>query len=252
MASELGLFKNWIEEQTGKTITDEAIDAAIEVYNKNRILLRQIYELRRMERSVVTGSEMMNIIFADQVMDKADMNVILEDFLKELGERKPGPDKIRLMLIGSETYDARLEELVESLGADIVVDELDNGSGYFWNNVIPMQDRMMAVGLRYLARPHSALKDNNMRRRPQRISELAEDYNIDGALVAKQVYCHSHGSDMYMVFKTLRERYIPYHYFERVNVLSKNETLSRIESFLSMIKPGISHIQGWHKKFGDE
>jgi benzoyl-CoA reductase subunit C len=246
--SEFDLFRKWLQEFGGREITDAAIDDAIETYNKNRLLLKRICEMRRQERPVVTGSEMMSVVFADQVMDKKEMNVLLEQFIDELDAREPGADKIRLMLIGSETYDFRLEEIVESCGADIVVDETDNGSSYFWNNVVPQKDRMMALGMRYLGKPHTALRDNNNRRRPQHICELAEDYNVDGALLAKQVYCHSHGSDMYAVWKTLRERNIPYHYFERTNVLPEEETRMRVESLLAMIKPGATHMAGWHKQ----
>ena len=241
-------FKRW----TGKTVADADLDEAIEVYNHNRLLLRRINELRRADRPVITGSEMMNLVLADQVMDKAEMNVVLEAFIKELAGRKPGPDKIRLMIVGSETWDARLEELAEAQGANVVVDELDNGTSYYWNNVLPQEDRLMALALRYLGRPHSALKDNNYRRRPQHIFELAEDFNVDGVLLEKQIYCHTHGSDMYAVWKILRERYIPYHYFERGSLLPEDETAARLEAFLSMLKPGLNHLAGWHKIFGEE
>ena len=250
--SEMNTLKKRFEEWTGNVVTDEALDEAIAVFNENRLLLRQIYQMRRQERPMVSGSEMMHALLADQVMDKAEMNLLLKEFIRELEDREPGKDRIRLMLIGSETWDARLEELVEQLGAVVVADDLDNGSSYIWNNVIPDKDRLMALALRYLGRPHSAIKDNNWRRRPQRIFEMAEDYGVDGALIAKQVYCHCHGTDAYMVWKQLRERSIPFHYFERVNFLQEEETLSRLESFLAMLKPGLNHLYGWHKTFDEE
>ena len=250
--SEFSVLIDRIEQWTGNTVTDADLDNAIEVYNHNRLLLRRINELRRADKPVISGSEMMNLILADQVMDKAEMNIVLEVFIEELAKREPGSDRIRLMIVGSETWDARLEELVEAQGASVVIDELDNGTSYYWNNVLPQEDRLMALALRYLSRPHSALKDNNYRRRPQHIFELAEDYNIDGVLLEKQVYCHSHGSDMYAVWKILRERYLPYHYFERSNLLPEDETTTRLEAFLSMLKPGLNHLQGWHRKFGEE
>lgn len=251
LRSEFNMFKKKLEEWTGKEITDDALDNAIEVYNKNRLLLKRICELRRMERPLIHGAEMMNIILADQVMDKAEMNEILEKFIPELEARKPGEDRIRLMLIGSETFDTQLEEMVESLGGDVVIDELDNGTGYFWNNVIPQEDRLMAIALKYLGRPKSAIKDNNWRRRPQHIFQLAEDYNVDGALVVKQIYCHPHGTDNYAVWKILRQRYIPLHFFERDTLLPVEETKLRLEAFLNMLKPGLTHLAGWHKKFGE-
>ena len=252
LRSELDVFKGKMEEWTGKEVTDAALDHAIEVYNKNRLLLKRICEMRRQERPVIHGSEMMNIVLAAQVMDKAEMNVILEKFIPELEGREPGKDRIRLMLIGSETFDTGLEEMVEGLGGDVVVDELDNGTGYYWNNIIPGKDRLMSIGLKYLGRPKNPIKDNNWRRRPQHIFELAEDYNVDGALVVKQIYCHLHGTDNYAVWKILRERYIPYHFFERDTTLPVEETALRLESFMNMLKPGINHLAGWHKKFGDD
>jgi benzoyl-CoA reductase subunit C len=250
--SELDVFKGKMEEWTGKKVTDADLDNAIEVYNKNRLLLKRICELRRMERPLIHGSEMMSIVLADQVMDKAEMNGLLEKFIPELEAREPGKDRVRLMLIGSETFGTELEEMVEALGGDIVIDELDNGTGYYWNNVIPQKDRRMAIALKYLGRPKNPIKDNNWRRRPQHIFELAEDYNVDGALVVKQTYCHLHGTVNYAVWKILRERYIPYHFFERDTLLPAEDTGLRLESFMNMLKPGINHLAGWHKVFGEE
>ena len=247
LRSELNVFKTKMEEWIGKEITDEDLDRAIEVYNKNRLLLKQICELRRVDRPVILGSEMMNIVLADQVMDKAEMNEILEKFIVELEAREPYEDRIRLMLIGSETFDTELEAMIEAQGGNVVIDELDNGTGYFWNNIIPQKDRLMAISLKYLGRPKNPIKDNNWRRRPQHIFELAEDYNIDGALVVKQIYCHLHGSDTYAVWKILRERYIPYHFFERDTMLPVEETNLRLEAFMNMLKPGLNHLAGWHK-----
>ena len=249
--SELDVFRKRMDEWTGNAITDKELDNAIDVYNKNRLLMKQICELRRMERPLIHGAEMMNIVLASQVMDKAEMNEILEKFIPELEAREPGPDRIRLMLIGSETFDTALEEMAEALGGDIVIDELDNGTSYYWNNVIPQKDRLMAISLKYLGRPKNPIKDNNWRRRPQHIFQLAEDYNIDGALVVKQIYCHLHGTDNYAVWKILRDRYIPYHFFERDTTLPVEETQLRLESFMNMLKPGITHMAGWHKVFGE-
>jgi benzoyl-CoA reductase subunit C len=246
LRSELKVFKEKMEAWTGNKVGDAELDNAIEIYNKNRLLLRQICELRRAARPVIHGAEYMNILLADQVMDKAEMNEILEKFIPELEAREPGKDRIRLMLIGSETWDTALEEMVEELGADIVIDELDNGTSYFWNNVIPQKDRLMALALRYLGRPHNPIKDNNWRRRPQHIFELSEDYAVDGALVVKQIYCHLHGTDNYAVWKLLRERNIPYHFFERDTTLPVEETKLRLEAFLNMLRPGLNHLAGWH------
>ena len=248
LRSELGVFKGLVEEWTGNKITDESLDNAIEVYNKNRLLLRRICELRRADRPVILGSEYMNMMLADQVMDKAEMNDILEKFIAELESREPYKDMIRIMLIGSETWDSGLEEMIESLGGNVVIDELDNGTSYFWNTIYPQKDRLMAIALRYLGRPRQPVKESNWRRRPDHIAQLAEDYFIDGAIIGKQIYCLPHGTDNYAVWKILRERYIPYHYFERDVFLPKEETELRLEAFFNQIRTGITRLTGWNVK----
>ena len=188
------------------------------------------------------------MMLADQVMDKAEMNKLLEEFIEELEQREPYKDMIRLILIGSETWDSNLERLIESLGANVVIDELDNGTSYFWNTIYPQKDRLMAIALRYLGRPHNPVKDNNWRRRPEHIFQLAEDYHVDGAIIAKQIYCHLHGTDNYAVWKILRERNIPYHYFERDMFVPTEETTLHLEAFLNMVRGGITRLAGWHNK----
>ena len=247
LRSELNVFVRKMEEWTGKTITDADLDKAIGIYNTNRRLLRRIAELRKADRPLLFGAEAMDIVLACQVMDKAEMNEILEKYIPELEGRSPGEDRIRLMLLGSETFDSNLEELVESLGANIVVDELDNGTSYYWNEVIPQKDRLMALSLRYLGRPHNPIKDNNWRRRPQHIFELTEDFHVDGVLIAKQIYCHLHGTDNYAVWKMLRERNIPFHFFERDMTLPFEETEQRLTAFMNMLRPGLTRLSGWHK-----
>ncbi|MDR0309957.1 MAG: 2-hydroxyacyl-CoA dehydratase [Acidobacteriota bacterium] len=248
LRSELDVFKTKMEDWTGNSITDEALDNAIEIYNKNRVLLRRICELRRAQKPVITGSEYMHVLLADQIADKAEMNVILENYITELENREPGRDTLRLMLIGSETWDSGLEELIESSGGNVVIDELDNGTSYFWNNIYPQKDRLMAISLRYLDRPHNPVKDSNWRRRPEHIFRLAEDYHVDGAIIQKQIYCHLHGTDNYAVWRLFRERNMPFHYLERDMFVPKEETALRIEAFMNMLREGATRLAGWHKK----
>ena len=244
MRSEIAIMKERFEEWTGKTIADSDLDNAIEVYNTNRGLLRRLYELRKFNRPVVLGSEVMEIMLANQIMDKAEANKALSELIPELEDRQPYEDRVRLILIGSETYDAELEKRIEELGGNVVIDELDNGSAYIWNDVIPLKDRLMAVGLRYMSKPHSALKDNVWRRRPEHIFRLSEDWQADCAIIAKQIYCHPHGTDMYAVWKLLRERNIPYHTFERDTTLPYEETGLGIKALINMVKPGMTRLLG--------
>lgn len=247
MRSEMQVFQNRLEAWLEKEITEDALDRAIDIYNENRRLLRNLYELRRFDCPVLLGSEAMNVVLACQVMDKEEANLMLRELLAALQDREPSKDRIRLMLIGSETFDTKLEKLIESLGGNVVIDELDNGTGYILNDVVPLKDRLMAIGLKYLGKPHSALKDSVWRRRPDQIYRLYEDYQAEGVVIAKQIYCHPHGTDMYAVWKLLRERNIPYYTFERDTTLPTQDNTLGIEALLEMIRPSVVRLAGWSK-----
>ena len=55
-------------------------DHAIDVFNTNRRLMRQVYELRRADNPVVSGSEAMEMVLASQVMDKGDITGCYKTF----------------------------------------------------------------------------------------------------------------------------------------------------------------------------
>jgi benzoyl-CoA reductase subunit C len=237
LRSECEAFKQSLEKWTGIKITNRALDHAIDVYNANRRLLHQVYEMRRLDNPVISGTEAMEMVLTSQIMDKDEHNQLLKQALKELRQRKNVNNSgVRLMLIGSPTSDVELEKLIESLGATVVIDELCTGAGYFWNEVIPLEDRLMAISLRYLGKPHCALKDNNWRRRPAFIHQLYEYFNARGVIISKEIYCHPHGTDNPELWKQFREHYMPFHYFERDTTKPGREMKIRLEAFIDMLE----------------
>jgi benzoyl-CoA reductase subunit C len=237
MRSEVEAFKRSLEKWSGAKITNRALDHAINVYNTNRRLLHEVYEMRRLDNPAVTGTEAMEMVLTSQVMDKEEHNKLLGEAIRELRQRKNVNNRgIRVMLVGSPASDAELERLVEALGAVVVIDELCTGAGYFWNEVVPLEDRLMAISLRYLGKPHCALKDNNWRRRPQFIHQLYEDFNAKGVIISKEIYCHPHGTDNPELWKQFREHYMPFHYLERDTTKPGREMQVRLEAFLNMLQ----------------
>lgn len=235
--AELTAFKKDIENWTGKTITNAALDHAIDVYNTNRSLMRQVYELRRLDNPPVSGTEAFEMVMSSQIMDKAEHNRLLKNAIKKLGQRKEtnntGP---RLMLLGSELSDTRLVRLIESTGATIVIDRLCDGSNYFWNNVIPQEDRLLALTFRYLDKPRSPVKDESFRRRVNDIVALAIDYNVQGVVYAIERFCFPHQQDRPPIEKAFKQRLIPIHNIEYDGTVAAGELQTRIEAFVDMLR----------------
>jgi benzoyl-CoA reductase subunit C len=241
LRTELSVFRKEMEKWTGKTITEEALDQAIDVYNTSRSLMRQVYELRRVDNPPVSGAEAFEMILSSQIMDKAEHNELLKDAISKLPQRKAvnntGP---RLMLLGSEISDTKLVRLIESVGTTIVIDALCNGSSYIWNNVIPQEDRILALTMRYLDRPRCPLKDTTLRHRVNDIMRLALDYSIQGVIYAVQKFCDPHVFDRPPIENALKLRLIPVHDIEYDGTIPTMEFQTRIEAFVDTLRQPIT------------
>ena len=239
LTSELRVFQKSIEDWTGLKISNEALDKSIEVYNKNRRLLREIFDLRRAKHPPISGLEAMYLALSSQMVDKAEHNALLEQLLERLragASRGNGNSHIRLMLIGSENDDTTFVKMVESLGADIVIDEHCTGTRYFWNEVEPQEDRLAAIAARYIDRPPCPSKDWPMRRRLPHITQLAKDYGVQGAVLIQQKFCDPHEFDMPSIAKALKEEGIPSYNLEFDVTVPLGPFKIRMEAFLEMLR----------------
>ena len=239
LTSELRTFQKAIEEWTGLKISNDALDNSIEVFNKNRRLLRQIFDLRRAKHPPISGLDAMYLALSSQVVDKAEHNVLLEELLKRLQASAPsgnGNSHIRLMLIGSENDDTTFVKMVEGLGADIVIDEHCTGTRYFWNEVEPQEDRRAAIAARYIDRPPCPAKDWPDRRRIPHILSLAKDYGVQGAVLIQQKFCDPHEFDMPAIAESLKKEGVPSYNLEFDVTVPLGQFKIRMEAFLEMLR----------------
>jgi benzoyl-CoA reductase subunit C len=236
LTGELKEFKAAVEGWTGKTITDESLDNAIEVYNENRRLMHTVYELRKQGNPPLTGEEAMEMVLASQMTDKAEHNRELARILGELPKRGNGRETgARLMILGSEDDDIAFLNMVESCGATFVVDEHCTGTRYFWNEVKPQGNRLEAIAARYVDRVPCPTKDWVERERIPHILKLADEWGVAGAIVMQQKFCDPHELDIPAIRKALDEKGIKTLFLEFDVTVPIGQFKVRVEAFLEMI-----------------
>ncbi|MFQ6087551.1 MAG: benzoyl-CoA reductase, bzd-type, subunit N [Candidatus Methanofastidiosia archaeon] len=237
LSAELLKFKKSLEVWRGKAISQKELERAIKIYNKNRRLLRKIYELRKRENPSITGLDAMYMTLSSQVCDKEEQNEVLEEVLKDLKAKKPKRNQgIRLMIVGSEDDDTEFLKMVESLDATFVIDDHCTGSRYFLNEVLPDEDKIYAIARRYLERPPCPNKDWPQRRRFDHILKLAKDYKVQGALLIQQKFCDPHELDIPPLKWFLEENGIPTYFLEFDVTVPVGQLKTRVEAFLEMLK----------------
>lgn len=237
LKSELELFKEKVETWIGKKITDNDLEKSIDVYNENRRLQRQIYEFRKGENPPLTGEEAMYITLSSQMVDKAEHNKALQKLLEELPDRKLGREiGTRLMILGSEDDDIEFLNMVESVGSTFVIDDHCTGSRYFWNEVEgDGKDLLEAIAERYIKRPACPTKDWEERRRVPHVMQLAQDYDVDGAILVQQKFCDPHELEIPTMQHHFDKNNIPTLFLELDVTVPIGQFRTRVEAFLEMI-----------------
>lgn len=236
LRGEIEAFKKSVEGWLGKKITDKDIDKGIAIMNHSRQLMKKVYETRKSDKPPITGLEAMYMAVSNQMIDKTEHSRVLEETLKALPKRQLNRDTgARLMIVGSEDDDTEFIKMVESVGATIVIDDHCTGSRYFWNEVLPDNDRIKAIARRYVERPACPSKDWPARTRLPHLLKLAKDYNVQGAIVIQQKFCDPHELDIPAIQKVFKDNGIPTIFLEFDVTVPVGQFKTRVEAFLEMI-----------------
>ena len=236
LTHEMGEFKRSLEEWTGKSISQEDLDKAIEVFNTNRGLLREIYDLRKSDPPLLSGLEAMDLTLVNMIMDREECNALLADALMEIKERPSTlQSNIRLMIVGSENDDREYVRYIETLGATIVIDDQCTGTRHFWNDVTPGGDPLMALAERYRNRPRCPLKDGGKRTRFEHMLKLAKEWDVAGVIIGQQKFCDPMGYEIPAMQNMFKKNDIPSMVLELDVTVAQGLVRTRVQAFLEML-----------------
>jgi benzoyl-CoA reductase subunit C len=235
-AKELGRIKQNLEAFTGEAIAEDSLLNAIKVYNRNRELLRKVYDLRKRENPPISGSEAIDIVMSSFLLDKEEHNGLLEQLLTELSKRPQRPKAdIRLLISGGCVVDLRMWEMIESIGASIVADDVNNGSRSFWHSVEETGDPLKALASGYAMVPCAF--NTSIMERFKFVSEMITEYKVNGVIFAINKNCESEKFVHPELDKKIRERFnLSTLNIETDFLMNLLPLRTRIEAFVEMLK----------------
>ena len=237
LTEELKQFKKSVEEWIGREISEDDIKRGIEIMNANRNLLQKIYDLRKSSNPPLTGLEAMTMVVSAQMTDKLEHNRELESVLQKLPSRNVDNSGERLMIIGSEDDDTEFIDMVENLGARIVIDEHCTGTRYFDKEIKISGDLLNSISERYIKRIPCPSKDWPQRTRLDHIVQLAKDYNVQGAIIMQMKFCDPHELDTVAIKEKLEKDVgIPTIFLEFDVTVPMGQFKTRVEAFLEILR----------------
>lgn len=238
MLGEVERLVKCTEEYTGKAISDDDLLDAIEVYNKNRSLLKRVYELRRSAPPLITGVEAFTIVLTSTLAPKDLHNEWTEAFLAEREDSGTTlSERPRVMISASILDDLTVVEAVEETGAWVVADDMCTGSRYFWDLVGSAEKGPKeAIASRYRTKLPCPRTVDALKARSDHMFTLARDYKVDGVLFYILRCCDAHMFEYPVLSERLQEAGYKVLFIQGDQTVGVNETLTnRVGAFTEIL-----------------
>jgi benzoyl-CoA reductase/2-hydroxyglutaryl-CoA dehydratase subunit BcrC/BadD/HgdB len=239
---EVIALKTNLEKHLGVNITDEALLDSIDVYNRSRVTLAKLYELRKRDEPPLTGAETLEVLNAAARMPRKTFDTWAKELLVKLETsaiKRRG--RARIMVIGSVLNNVSFIESIEAQGALVVIDGLCNGVRYFSDLIIREGNEppLRAISRRYLT-GFPCARMFPAQERFDRIIKLLQDYRVDGIISENVRYCVSNAHDLPMLRERAKELGIPVLALDiEYGTSGSGQIQTRVQAFLEMLE--VSH-----------
>lgn len=245
---ELQRLRKSLENYAGTELSDARLRQAIQLHNENRSLLRQIYDLRKPDPPLLSGTEVTKILVSVMSIPVKEGNELLRQVIAEVKGRRNGrPQKkaARVLVYGSEIDDIAFIKLVEDCGANVVMDDICTGTRYFWHDVELHGDPLESLGSRYLEKipcprtyrdPPQGGHQAEVENRFGYLKQYAKDFNANAFIFYIIRFCDTHELDVPDVRDYLQGLGYPVlHLEDDYTMTTIGQMRTRIQAFLEMI-----------------
>ena len=233
-------MKEKLEVFSGRKITETDLRDSIEIYNRNRRLLRELFQLGRQRQTPITFADYLNIVKASMMMPKGECNDLLTRCLERVktrSEHETEVEPLRIFLFGSVCETSPILSYFDKAGMQVIDDNLYNGTRYFLQDVDEDVAPIDGLVNRQLAKdPWSCFHYPRARWR-QYIAERIEANEIQGLVFFAQKDCELMGFDYPSVKEMLHEVGTPILFMETDSSSRLSRQLkTRLEAFAEILR----------------
>jgi len=245
--AELNTFRKSLERLVGKAITNDDLAKAIRVHNENRDKARTLYEFRKADPPLISGTELTMVLTVGSSLPIGESNTLLDQVLAEIGRRershlKKGP---RIFIDGACIDNIELIKLVEELGGNVVADTICNGTRDYFPRTDEGGDPINALAHRYLDKINcpktyrenkAGTLEGDMASRFGDIGTYAKEFKANGAILYVYKYCDPFGFEVPARKAFYQSIHVPLLHLEDVySAGTMGQLKTRIQAFLEMI-----------------
>lgn len=245
-AKEIEIFKERLEAEFNIEISEDEIRKTIKQCNCERQLLREFYELGRLEPPAITGYEMQTVLEGVGFsLDKDEQNKRIKEMIDTIkreykeGKRTVDKDLKRILVTGCPIGGSsnKVIKIIEESGGVVVCYE--NCGGVKSNARLVDEDEnkdvYKALSEKYLNIGCSVMAPND--NRISILDELIDDYKVDGVIDVELQACHTFNVETHRIKEfIMKEKNTPYMNIETDYSESDTGQLkTRIAAFIEML-----------------
>ncbi|WP_059369882.1 double-cubane-cluster-containing anaerobic reductase [Treponema endosymbiont of Eucomonympha sp.] len=240
---EIKSFKEKLEQKFGVTITDDTIRAAIKERNRERALLKQVYELSALQPPPIPGLRQLQILYG------AQFKFVHEEKVRELeetvalikeeyraGNRPVSETAKRIIITGCPIggVTEKVARIIEESGGVVTVYENCTGAKQFDRQVDESADPYEALCEYYLAIGCSVMTPNP--NRFELLARLCAQFAPQGVIEMVLQSCHTYAVETQTVREFLKSKNMPFFSLETDYSTGDTEQLrTRIAAFIEML-----------------
>ena len=215
----------YIKELNGVELITENLNHSIELYNKNRRLIEDIYNVRQEFPWRMSIEDVYHVVRAGTVIPVEEHNEILEEICAIINEDIGTPmDKIKVVVSGAfcEQPSIGLIKAIEEAGCYVVDDDYMLGSRMILSDIDSISDNPLeTISNAYInhSQYSSSIYDVH-NPKEYRLAKIAKERGADGVIFASASFCDPSLLDAPIfqnAFDKLGLRYIAFQYSENIN-----------------------------------
>jgi benzoyl-CoA reductase subunit C len=236
LCDEYTRFTRTLEQVAGTTIQPRDLQRSIEVFNENRRLVRDLYEIKRRTPWLVAAEDAYCLVAVGGMIPREEHNELLHTVLPQLKQRTAkAQDRIRVVFEGGFCEQPPLD-MVRMLGRTcyVVDDDFLIGLRFIVQDVPAGDDPWFALAESYIERStYSPVQHDNRKPKEQMLLERVEHAEADAVIVAAAKMCEPGLEEQVAYTHALDEKGIPYFVTEfEENMISFEHLEMQVETFL--------------------
>jgi len=244
--AELDTFRRSLSRFAGGEISDQSLTQAISLYNENRAKVRELYELRKTNPPLISGTEVTKLLIAAVSIPAEEAAELIDSVIEEIKQRDRvlAAKSTRLMVVGAQVDNVAFIDLIENSGAWVVADDLCPGAREFFSDIAVTPDPIDGIAERYLRKIYCGRTFRERRggyqeyleQRFGHIGRFIRDFKVDGVVLYIYKYCDPFGFEVPAVKSYIESKGTPVLYLEDEYSMSTIGRLrTRIQAFLELL-----------------